>query len=289
MPTTNTSTPLPARPEPEAYTDHLATLINGGEVELDAASGGLNILDLCTGTGCIALLLHSLLAPSYPDLRVLGIDISPQAVSLARENVRHNLRTGRIALPLSPSRPPPPSSPIVYQSLLSIRFHLADIFSPALASALSSERRWDVLVANPPYVSRAGFARHTSRSVRNYEPRLAQVPGVQVLASSGGRDEDDERDEDRKEDVFYARLLELGAVLRPRVMLFEVGDLAQAARVARMVQMARGREDRVVVEIWRDWPDVAPKADEASSVVVDAEEIRIRGSGHGRSVFITRQ
>lgn len=98
------------------------------------------------------------------------------------------------------------------------------------------------------------------------------------------------------EDVFYARLLDIGARKGARVMLFEVGDLAQALRVVRMALEHRGLQSKgsaavvVVVEIWRDWPDAAPLENEVTSRVVKAGEesieVKIRGSGHGRSVFI---
>lgn len=142
------------------------------------------------------------------------------------------------------------------------------------------EESWDILISNPPYISPWGFAHQTERSVRKYEPRLAQVP----MRTYPGRHE--------PEDVFYARLLDIGARKRAKVMLFEVGDLAQATRV---VEMALGHQGlasigKFVVEIWRDWPDAAPQEDEATLRLVktgeDSREVKIRGSGHGRSVFI---
>ncbi|KAJ5491607.1 hypothetical protein N7539_003174 [Penicillium diatomitis] len=61
----------------------------------------IRILDLCTGTGCIALLLHALLKtpkpphPQSPALQILGIDLSPTAVRLARRNLDHNVHVTR--------------------------------------------------------------------------------------------------------------------------------------------------------------------------------------------------
>lgn len=146
--------------------------------------------------------------------------------------------------------------------------------------------RWDVLICNPPYISPWGFTHQTERSVRKYEPKLAQVPMVATYPP--GKHE-------QPEDVFYARLLDLGVEKGARVMLFEVGDLAQAWRVVRMAldhhrERKSKQEKTVVVEIWRDWPDAAPLENEATSGVVKAGresiEVKIRGSGHGRSVFI---
>lgn len=243
----------------------------------------LRILDLCTGTGCIALLFYSLLQRAIPNLSVRGVDISPQAVQLAKENVRHNIRLKSISLPSAES---------------SLVFGQGDIFSdvllesllsssaPTTATTTTSSSAWNILVCNPPYISHWGFARQTARSVRHYEPKLAQLPTVPYLGDHA------------PEDAFYARLLDMGARLRPRIMLFEVGDLKQATRVATMALQhmglrhqaleEKGEPKHLVVEIWRDWPDAMPGDDEQTFVKLghDGEEVRIRGSGHGRSVFI---
>lgn len=101
----------------------------------------------------------------------------------------------------------------------------------------------------------------------------------------------------RPQDAFYARLLDIGARLRPEVMIFEVGDVKQALRVAQLALRHKGLsrasagEVEVEVEIWRDWPDATPEDSEATLVTVPVgdeggREVRIKGSGHGRSVFI---
>ncbi|KAF3770991.1 S-adenosyl-L-methionine-dependent methyltransferase, partial [Cryphonectria parasitica EP155] len=199
------------RPEPEAYTTHLAALIQHSHL-LGPSPQSLSILDLCTGTGCIALLLYSLLARTIPDLHVHGIDISPYAVDLSKENARHN----NLAITTTP-----PGRSLVFSQ--------ADIFSDtALLGALTSSRDLpsqpplDVLVCNPPYVSRWGYSRQTAQSVRRYEPKIAQVPMVEYPGDH------------TPEDVFYARLLDIAARLGPRVLLCEVGDLGQALRVVEM-------------------------------------------------------
>lgn len=236
---------------------------------------------------------------------------------LAWENARHNnLLHGVDDLKASPAPPPAPHEQQRQQQRRQqspLAFARGDVFSPALLDDLaagddtslssssdpssSSSSSWDILTCNPPYVSRRGFALQTARSVRHHEPALAQAPHAAPVAypypyrsGDGGW---------REEDVFYARLLDVAARLRPRVMLFEVGDLDQALRVVAMAlrheglaAAAAGSTAEVEVEVWRDWPDVAPEEDEETSVKLSVGEgdgqrnIRVRGSGHGRSVFI---
>lgn len=202
-------------------------------------------------------------------------------MSLARQNLAHNITRGLVSKPKAPGK--------------SVNFIQGDVFSDSLLAAAEAygaggeerngeaelrPRGLDVLVCNPPYVSRWAFSHQTARSVRNYEPRIAQVPSVEY---GGGAV--------RPEDVFYARLLDIAARLRPRVMLFEVGDLGQALRVAEMAlghQELAGLGSTVSVEVWRDWPDAAPEENEETSAKVcdGSRDVCIRGSGHGRSVFI---
>ena len=251
------------RPEPEAYTTHLAGLIQDGILGTvksanDIARRQLRILDFCTGTGCIALLLHAILQSSIPNLHVRGIDISRKAVALARENIAHNIAKGFMK---------------ASSETQSLRFDQGDLFSDESINDLVGHQ-WDVITCNPPYISQHGFSHDTSRSVRNFEPKLAQVPARK-----------EHYDGCAPEDVFYARLLEVGAVLKPKFLLFEVGDLHQALRVVGMA-LKHPAFQKSEVGVWRDWPDALPEEQEATSVTVAGKEIRIKGSGHGRSVYI---
>ncbi|RYO79506.1 hypothetical protein DL762_008137 [Monosporascus cannonballus] len=272
------------RPETEAWVVRLADLLSGSDATKrcsDSGSGNLRIVDFCSGTGCVALLLLALLQRQRRHvnrLRVYGFDVEPRAVALGRLNLVMNLRRGFLRPPAGEEQ--------------SVAFERADVFSSDWRSFLRSddieddggrtpgprrERLIDVLVSNPPYISAAGFARDTGRSVRNHEPRLALVPDVARF----GRDGYD----CAPEDVFYSRLLRIADDARPGVVALEVGDLAQAVRV---VEMALWYKERwwESIEIWRDWPDMLPEEGEEGVVVVGGVRVPVIGSGNGRVVLL---
>lgn len=245
-------------------------------------SGHLKILDLCTGTGCIPLLARYELEQRrkhgrHPQsLEVLGVDISSQALKLANRNLHHLDSLGYLG-----------SDP-------SLRFLQADILTtesdnnvnhlPSLDSALQRyestsptprDGRWDILISNPPYISPRAFNNTTQRSVMRYEPRLALVPPPQDDPLYSGVDQGD---------IFYPRLLQIAERVRARIVLFEVADLEQARRVALMAK-TQGIWDGI--EIWRDWPSQHdPDAETGNTAAL--QDVKILGSGNGRSVFAHR-
>jgi ribosomal protein L3 glutamine methyltransferase len=77
-----------------------------------------SVLDLCTGSGCLAILA----ADAFPNALVDAADISPDALEVARRNIAD--------------------------------YALADRVRPVRSDAFSglSSRRYDVIVCNPPYV-----------------------------------------------------------------------------------------------------------------------------------------
>ncbi|KAM4056219.1 peptidase family M41 domain-containing protein [Hirsutella rhossiliensis] len=225
------------RPETEAYACHLVDLIRTRrhlDKNPNSGSHGLNIIDFCTGTGCIPLLLFSSLHNSFSALNVLGVDIARKAVKLGRGNIGRNRKLGHVGCPSHGK---------------SIAISRGDIFDDQDIQALAS-CRWDILVSNPPYVSRRVWDNGHGQlgySVRKYEPRLALVPGNHLAVPPGWE----------REDVFYARLLDVAALLQPETVLLELGDEAQARRVlSRFPQhlFAQGS----IVELWRDYPDLTP-------------------------------
>jgi ribosomal protein L3 glutamine methyltransferase len=102
-------------------------------------------LDLCTGSGCLAVLL----ALAFPRASVDATDISRAALAVARKNVR-SYRLGR-----------------------RVKLARADLFS-----GLEPDR-YDLIVANPPYVNAAGM-RGLPPEYRR-EPRLGLAGGPDGL------------------------------------------------------------------------------------------------------------
>ena len=129
-------------PRPESETVVEAVLGRIGDREAP-----VRILDLGTGSGCLLLALLS----ELPRARGLGVDISPAALAIARENARR--------LGLSPRT----------------------AFRPGnWAQGLTGS--WQVIVSNPPYIMDheiAGLAPEVAR----YDPRLALSGGADGLAA----------------------------------------------------------------------------------------------------------
>ncbi len=106
------------------------------------------VLDLCTGTGCIGLAV----ARRVKDARVVLGDVSPAAVRVAKKNVQDLHLGGRV-------------------TCLQM-----DVRRPAAAFL----GKFDLIVANPPYVTDAEMA-ELPPEVADYEPHLALRGGVDGL------------------------------------------------------------------------------------------------------------
>ncbi|ESZ93685.1 hypothetical protein SBOR_5925 [Sclerotinia borealis F-4128] len=246
------------RPETEAYTTHLAELLVKARPffyeECKSQQNSLKIIDFCSGTGCISLLLYSLLTKVYPKLEIVGLDISSKALNLSNRNVHFN------ALKASAQQ--------------SVSFEFANVLGDEQTILDKCRGVCDVIISNPPYISEEGFNKETTRSVRNWEPRLALVPNASKLGTICSNDNIENVPKVKAEDIFYHRLLHLYLLLKSKILVMEVGDEAQARRV---VEMATRSPDRI--EIWRDWPDQHESENgRAKYMVIDDHEVVIKGS-----------
>lgn len=98
-----------------------------------------SVLDVCTGSGCIALALKK----EMPNAEVFSLDVSEEALAIAKENSQSNN--------------------------LKINFTQADILQTPLSDL---KTKFDLIVSNPPYVlEREKLLMDTK--VLNYEPHLA--------------------------------------------------------------------------------------------------------------------
>jgi ribosomal protein L3 glutamine methyltransferase len=137
------------------------------------------ILDVGTGSGCIAIAC----AKALPRAHVDAVDVSPEALEVAAINVRRH-RVGR-----------------------RVRLIRSDHFG-----ALAGER-YDIIVANPPYVGR--------REMSGLPPEYRHEPPLALAAGTDGLDS------------VRVILREANEHLRPRgVLIVEVGNTAAAVRRA---------------------------------------------------------
>lgn len=99
------------------------------------------ILDLCCGSGCLAILA----ALAFPRAKVDAVDLSAGALALARRNVATHRLGDRITV------------------------HRGDLFKPLQG------QRYDLIISNPPYVDAGGMAKLPPEF--RHEPRMALAAG----------------------------------------------------------------------------------------------------------------
>src|SRR5206468_1024618 len=96
-----------------------------------------NILDLCTGSACLAILA----AMRFPQAKVDAVELSKDAMAVAKKNVTdHHLKKR-------------------------VRLKRGDLFAPV------KDARYDLIISNPPYVDDKGMASLPPEC--RHEPQLA--------------------------------------------------------------------------------------------------------------------
>lgn len=116
----------------------------GGSLISDPASVE-HVLDLCTGSGCLAILASR----KFPNAEIDAVDISRDALDVAAHNVADYGLQHRLTL------------------------HRGDLFKPL------GDKRYDLIISNPPYVDAEGMA-SLPRECRT-EPKLAFDGGADGL------------------------------------------------------------------------------------------------------------
>ena len=265
------------RADTEMYTDKVAKLLLSALTATGLSPTPpwqrrkkFRILDLCTGTGCIALRLHSLLKPvdanqpALPaalDIEILGVDSSRYAIDLSRKNLDHNI-----------------SQKLLHSDALhTVSFQLLDVLGlsrktyegetsglqvrPMLNAAaagilvedidrFSPGESWDMVIANPPYVGPKDYevGGKTGSSVRDYEPKEALVPVGEGRFRSAAT---------LQADLFYLPLNRIARAVDAQLLVMEVGDSSQALRVGKQLvsaerQALNSGQYAKRLETWRD-------------------------------------
>ena len=122
------------RPETEILADAV----------IKTAETGNKILDLCTGSGCIAIAVAK---AKGEDVTVTASDISEDAIALAKTNAKFNG--------------------------VEVNFIVSDLFARVRG-------RFDIIVCNPPYI-KSGDIPNLQREVREHEPKIALDGGEDGL------------------------------------------------------------------------------------------------------------
>jgi ribosomal protein L3 glutamine methyltransferase len=128
---------------PRSYIgDFLANGLPGPDGESLVETGNVtSILDLCTGSGCLAILAHNF----FPEAAIDATDLSNDALDVARINLKDHGAADAISL------------------------HHGDLFAPLKG------KTYDLILANPPYVAKA----ETDAFPPEYkaEPLMAHISG----------------------------------------------------------------------------------------------------------------
>jgi release factor glutamine methyltransferase len=143
------------RPETEILVEEAIKTVKGKSLSIKSSEKNHSpftvphshfFLDLCTGSGCIALAL----AKEFPDAKVYATDVSAKAIMYARDNADQN-------------------------GILNVTFLKGSLFTP-----VAKHMSFDLITANPPYIRTSDIS-GLQREVREWEPFRALDGGADGL------------------------------------------------------------------------------------------------------------
>lgn len=134
------------RPDTETLVENVLQLVRN-QPGLESP----RVLDLCTGSGCIALAI----AHHLKTATVTAVDLSPGAVAVAQRNAEKLGLSERV------------------------KIEEGDLYEPL--SKMTDRPPFHLIVANPPYIA-TGQIEKLDRNVREYEPMIALDGGLDGLA-----------------------------------------------------------------------------------------------------------
>lgn len=153
------------RPETELLVEEAIKIVKSEELKVKGFEknrsrithpASRKYLDICTGSGCIALSL----AREFPDAKVYGTDLSKEALAYAKKNAKAN-------------------------TIMNVRFAQGSLFEPMKG------KMFDIITANPPYIRRDEIET-LQPEIRNWEPVAALDGGSDgmdfyraILSSAG--------------------------------------------------------------------------------------------------------
>ena len=165
-----------------------------------------DVLDMCTGSGCIGIALKRY----RPDIRITCSDISHRALNVARKNIAHQ------HLELTNE---------TGNTEMGVRLVEGDLFRP-----FGEDERFDVIVSNPPYVSKSEY-RALAPEVKNHEPAAALLAGEDGL------------------DIYRRLIKEAPAHLKEKgILIMEIGS-GQAQAVTALMKEAGFENIEVIKDL----------------------------------------
>ncbi|MBI4824933.1 MAG: peptide chain release factor N(5)-glutamine methyltransferase [Nitrospirae bacterium] len=132
------------RPETELLAEEAIKRLHASQSAVERKRPA--VLDLCTGSGCIALAI----AKEFKDADVCGVDISDKAIAYAKKNADIN-------------------------GVKNVSFLQGDLFMP-----IKEGRYFDLIISNPPYI-KTGDIEGLQPEIRDWEPLSALDGGEDGL------------------------------------------------------------------------------------------------------------